>query len=194
MTGSGSRRSSPRSTSSAAGSRRRAGCSSSSSGANRLEPKLRALARDCRWVVPREARAAERRWRTSGRRLEPFEREVGKRRRADVLTHLVHRAVGGDQLVAVSEVDSVIALRDDRRRGDADVNLGRAGLEEHRDDLPRRVAPDDRVVDDNHALAVDFGKRIELQLYALLTKALVRLDEGPPDVAVLDQPFAEVDP
>src|SRR4029450_9647213 len=43
------------------------------------------------------------------------------------------------------------------------------------------------------AFALHLGKRVELELHALLAKALVRLDEGPADVAVLDQPLAERD-
>ena len=60
---------------------------------------------------------------------------------------------GGDQLVLVGEVDPVEARPDHGRRRDAHVHLGRAGVEEHRDDLPRRVAAHDRVVDDHDALA-----------------------------------------
>jgi hypothetical protein len=73
------------------------------------------------------------------------------------------------------------------------VHLGRAGVEEHLDDLPRGVAAHDRVVDDDQPFAGHFGEWVELQPDALLAQALVRLDERPPDVAVLDQPFAERD-
>ena len=63
-----------------------------------------------------------------------------------------------------------------------------------RDDLPRRVAADDRVVDDDDALAGDLGERVELQPDALLAQPLVGLDERAADVAVLDQALAERDP
>ena len=42
--------------------------------------------------------------------------------------------------------------------------------------------------------ARDLGERVELQPDPLLAQALVRLDERPADVAVLDQPLAERDP
>ena len=74
------------------------------------------------------------------------------------------------------------------------MHLGRARVEEHRDELPRRVAADDRVVDDHEPLAGDLGERVELQSDALLAQLLVGLDEGAADVAVLDQPLAVRDP
>ena len=74
------------------------------------------------------------------------------------------------------------------------MHLGRARVEQHRDDLARRVAADDRVVDDHEPLAGDLGERVELHPDALLAQPLVRLDERAPDVAVLDQPLAVRDP
>ena len=120
-------------------------------------------------------------------------RQVRERRRADVLADLLDRSVARDHLVGIGEVDAVEALPDHRRRRDAHVHLGRARVEEHLHDLPRRVAADDRVVDDDDALARDLGERVELQLHALAAQRLVGLDERARDVAVLDQPFAERD-
>ena len=71
--------------------------------------------------------------------------------------------------------------------------LGRAGIEKHLDDLPRRIAAHDRVVHDDEAFSRHLGQGVELQLDALLAQALVWLDEGAADVAVLDQAFAERD-
>ena len=68
------------------------------------------------------------------------------------------------------------------------MHLRGARVEEHLHDLLRRVAADDRVVDDRDALARDFGERVELQLDALAPQRLVGLDERARDVAVLDQP------
>ena len=136
--------------------------------------------------------SAERRPRR--RRLEPVEREVGERGCADRLADVLHRTSERDQLLLVGEVDPVEARADDRRRRDADVHLGRAGVEEHLDDLARRVAADDRVVDDDDALPGDLRERVELQPDALLAERLVGLDERAADVAVLDQPLAERDP
>src|SRR5438105_5064553 len=145
-------------------------------------------------VLAREAGAAERARGTARRRLEPLEREVGERRRAEVPAGLLDAAAGGDQLVLVGEVHAVVALGDDRRRGDPYVHLGRAGVEEHRDDLPCRIPADDRVVDDDDPLARHLGERVELEPDALLAQPLVGLDEGAADVAVLDQTLAEGDP
>src|SRR5204863_8071411 len=102
-------------TSSVAASPRRAGCSSSSAllGARRLEPKLRALARDRRRVVPREARAAERGFRPPRGGLQAFEREIGEGSRPDVLADFLDRPLRGNRLVFVGVVDSVVALGGD---------------------------------------------------------------------------------
>ena len=62
------------------------------------------------------------------------------------------------------------------------------GLTQHADDLRGRVAAHDRVVDDDEALAGDdLGHRVELQPQAVLAQLLAGLDEGPLDVAVLDE-------
>ena len=68
------------------------------------------------------------------------------------------------------------------------MDLDRAGVAQHLDDLAGRVAADDRVVDDDQLLAADdVGQRVELQPQAVLAQLLPGLDEGPRDVAVLDE-------
>ena len=74
------------------------------------------------------------------------------------------------------------------------MHLGRAGVEEHRDQLLHRVAAHDRVVDDHDALAGDLVERVELEPDPLPPQLLVGLDERAADVAVLDQPLLEGDP
>ena len=75
------------------------------------------------------------------------------------------------------------------------MHLGRAGVEQHLDDLPGRRAAHDRVVHDHDALAVDdVVDRVELQLHAVLAQPLLGLDERAPDVAVLDQAVGERQP
>ncbi len=55
-------------------------------------------------------------------------------------------------------------------------------------DLAGGVAAHDRVVDDDQALAGDhLGERVELQPQPVLAQLLAGLDEGPRDVAVLDE-------
>src|SRR4029078_10289979 len=81
-----------------------------------------------------------------------------------------------------------------RRAADPDVDLGGAGLAEHPDLGPLRVAPDDRVVDDDEPLAADHVvERVELEPDAQLAQGLAGLDEGPADVGVLDEALAERD-
>ena len=110
-----------------------------------------------------------------------------------------------------SRISSTVRVRGDQlvlgRRGRCRRSTGRStGGDEMRtctsaapasnsicDDLARRVAADDRVVDDDDALARDLGERVELQPDALLAQPLVGLDERAADVAVLDQALAERD-
>ncbi len=148
---------------------------------------------DARRVLAREARAADRVLGQLGRRLHPVDREVVQRGRADVDAHLLDRAVRGRELVLVGHVDAVEARRDDGRRRDADVHLGRARVEEHLHELARRVPADDRVVDDDDPLPVDLVERVELHADPLLAHALLGLDEGARDVAVLDERLVERD-
>ena len=84
------------------------------------------------------------------------------------LAHLLDRAVRGGELVLVGHVDPVEARRDDGRRRDAHVHLGRTGVEEHGDELARRVPADDRVVDDDDPLPLDLVERVELHPDSLL--------------------------
>src|SRR5256885_10416670 len=56
-------------------------------------------------------------------------------------------------------------------RRDPHVHLRGARLEQHRNDLPGRVAADNRVVDGDDALPLDLGERVELQLHALDRKS-----------------------
>ena len=69
------------------------------------------------------------------------------------------------------------------------MHLLRPGVLEHADDLAGRVSPHDRVVDHHHPLVGDdLGQRVELHPQPALAELLSGLDEGPGDVAVLDQP------
>ena len=107
-----------------------------------------------RRVVAREAGAADRRLRAAASppacpRARGSASEV-----APICSRISStERCGGGELVLVGHVDPVEARRDDRRRRDAHVHLGRAGVEEHRDELAHRVAADDRVVDDHDPLA-----------------------------------------
>src|SRR5437763_662870 len=83
------------------------------------------------------------------------------------------------------DVDPVEAWRDDRRAGDAEVDLlGAAPVADLVDERPHRGRADDAVLDQEHALALEhLGQRRVLE--PGLRGAVGRpFDEGPPDVAV----------
>src|SRR5215468_8505928 len=64
----------------------------------------------------------------------------------------------------------------------------RTSFAQHAHDRTLGVAADDRIVDDDEPLATDVvAQWVELEPDAQLADRLGRLDEGPPDVGVLDQ-------
>ena len=74
------------------------------------------------------------------------------------------------------------------------MHLGRSVRAEKLDDRAARRPAHDRVVYDDHALAVKHvPERVVLEGDALAAELRRRLDEGSPDVPVLDEPFAERD-
>ncbi len=74
------------------------------------------------------------------------------------------------------------------------MDLGGAGVAHHAHERARRGAPHDRVVDDDHALPAHVVvEHVELQLHALATQLVGRLDEGAADVAVLDETLVVFD-
>ena len=75
------------------------------------------------------------------------------------------------------------------------MDLTCSGLAHHSHECTLGVASNDRVIDHDNALAgKNFAQRIELETDAKLADGLRRLDEGAPDVGVLDQALAERDP
>src|SRR5713101_3913335 len=80
----------------------------------------------------------------------------------------------------------------DRRRREAEVDIAGAGVAHHADDLLRGGAANQRVVDQDDALAFDRGAvRIMLHAHAEFAHALRRLNEGAADVMVSDDPEFE---
>src|SRR5258708_5502066 len=64
-----------------------------------------------------------------------------------------------------------------------------SGAPDHLDDLDRGRAPHNRIVDEDDALTVKIGPaRIMLQSNAEVTDLIGRLDKGPSDVVVADDP------
>ena len=69
------------------------------------------------------------------------------------------------------------------------MDLGGAAFPHELHQLTGGGATDYRVVDENHSPPLDGrGDRIELEADSPVTQHLARLDEGPPHVAVLDEP------
>src|ERR687893_1096869 len=117
-------------------------------------------------------------------------REVGEGGGPDLGLDLLHRQVRSYQLVRAIHVDTVVAGALDRGRRDPEVDLGCACFEEQLDQLAAGVATYDRVVHDDHPVSFDHARqRVELEPYAELAHTVGRLDESPPDVAVLYEAF-----
>src|SRR5262249_7789628 len=93
-----------------------------------------------------------------------LERLVHDAVRADLARDLLRRAVLGDELVLRAHVDAVDARMPQRRRDRGEVDLARAGAARELDDLPARVAAHDRVVHQQHVLALE----LELDRVALV--------------------------
>src|SRR6266496_2015709 len=103
---------------------------------------------------------------------------------ADFLDALVR----GDELALGGRVHPVVAGRDGRRAGNAHVDFAGAGGAYHADDLAAGGAADNRIIDEDDALAIEHAAhRIQLELHAEIADALLGLDEGAPDVVAADK-------
>src|SRR5574342_840031 len=139
-------------------------------------------------VLPREAGVAEVGRVVAGGLEHAVERQVAERVRAEVLLDLRYLMARPDELLAGGRVDAVVAGPLDGRRRYAHVHLAGPGGPDHLDDLAARRAADDRIVHDHPALASQhFAVRVQLDLDAEVPDALLRLDEGAPDVVVADE-------
>ncbi|CAB4956998.1 unannotated protein [freshwater metagenome] len=75
------------------------------------------------------------------------------------------------------------------------MDLAGTRLAEHAHEGALRVAPNDRVIDDDEALAGDdIAQGVELEPDAELANRLRRLDEGAADIGVLHEALGERDP
>ena len=76
-----------------------------------------------------------------------------------------------DQLVAACHVDAEEALVAERRRADAQVHFLRAVPAQKLDDRSARRSAHDRIVDNDHTLALKHvAERVVLERYALLAQ------------------------
>ncbi len=142
-------------------------------------------------VVAVEAGHAQPGARLLAGRDQALQRDVAQRVGADRPAHALGVQGAGHQLGPGGEVDPVEARPAHRRRGDPHVHLHRAGLAQHPDQRALGVAAHDRVVHHDQPLAPDdVAQRVELEPDAELPDGLRGLDEGAPDVGVLDQALA----
>ena len=75
------------------------------------------------------------------------------------------------------------------------MDLGGAGVSRHLHQLAARGAPYDGIVDEDHPAALeDRRHRIQLHPYPEVPDGLPRLDEGPSDVVVADEPHLQGNP
>ncbi len=97
-----------------------------------------------------------------------------------------------EELFAFRRVDAVIAGMRGGRRGDAHVHFAGAGGADHFDDLAAGGAADNRIVDQDDALAFQDGAvGGMLHLHAEISNVVGRFDEGAADIVVADD--AEVE-
>ena len=109
--------------------------------------------------------------------------------------HALDVQLRGQQLLALGRVDPVEAGMRGGRRRDAHVDRAGAGGAHHLHDLERGGAADDGIVHQHDPLARQHGPvGVVLQLDPQVADLLARLDEGPPDVVVADDPQLEGDP
>ena len=110
---------------------------------------------------------------------------------ADDGAHLLDAAVVGDQLGAGGHIDAVDIGIAHRRRGAGEVDLARAGVAGHLDNLLAGGAAHDGVVDQQHIAALELaGDGIELLAHRLFAHRLSGHDESAAHVAVFHKTFA----
>ncbi len=114
--------------------------------------------------------------------------QICQRIGAGGLADLFNGLVRGDQLGAVAGVDAVEAGVCHGWRADAHMHFTRARVADQAHEASTGGAPHDGVVHDDHALALDhLADGVELEMDTVLALLVARLDEGAPDVAVLDE-------
>ena len=157
-------------------------------------PELHQLVRDRRGVLAGEAGVAVL-VALAGGAQHAVEREVAQRVHAEELADLLDRVRRRDELLAGRRVDAVVTGPGDRRRAQPEVHLARARGPDHLHQALAGVAANQAVVHHHHRLALDdLAHRVELDLHLGDAEGLRRVDEGPADVVVPDQPVLQLDP
>src|SRR5262245_56061925 len=150
-----------------------------------------------RWVLAGEARRAESlelRVALLNRLDQVLEGLVEDVIRTDLVRYLFGNLAAGDELVLGRHVDAIEAWVAQGRGVGGKEDLPRACVPGNTDDLPRGVAADDRIVDQQDVLALEFERdRVQLLAHRALALRLVGHDEGTADVAILDKSLAVLD-
>ena len=148
-------------------------------------------------VVAVEARRLEflqRRVDVAHRLLQRFDVLIHEVIRADHARDFFVRAAVRDEFAARRHVDAVHVREFHRRRRRRENHLVRARIARHLHDFVRGRAAHDRIVDDQHVLALELdAHRVQLLAHRLLAHRLARHDEGAAHVAVLEEAFAIFD-
>ena len=117
------------------------------------------------------------------RTVEAVDRQEGEAVDLDEVAHALDIHLRGKKLGAFRRVDAVEAAVPRRRRGDAHVHLGGAGLAHHLHDLEAGGAAHDRIVDQDDAPVRDQRAiGVVLQLYTEVADVVGRLDECAADI------------
>src|SRR5688500_3077341 len=152
------------------------------------ESKLLGVGRRRSWIVARETGVTESIRAVRYGFKHSLEREVSERVHFEGPGYLIHREIGGDELVAIGRVDAVIARPRDGWGADAHVHLARACCANHRDEPFCCRATNDRIVHHYDALPIEhLSYRVVLHLHFGVATGLRWLNERAADVVIANQ-------
>ena len=117
--------------------------------------------------------------------LELFDRHVAQGVRSDLLADFLGGMGACDQLLVGRHIGSKIAWIQERRGTDTDMNLGRTGFSQHRNQIRNRCSADNGIVNEDNSFSFYDGfQNTQLDFYAGFPFLLCRFDKGTADIAV----------
>mgnify|MGYP006988264504 CR=1 FL=1 len=125
------------------------------------------------WVSAVEACTADRQ--IADHVLEFLDRHVAKRVGSDLLADLLRGVRACDQLLVGRHIGSKIAWIQERRGTDTDMNLGRTGFPQHRNQIRNRCSADNGVVDEHDPFSFTTDSRTLSLILTLDSRLLGRL-------------------
>jgi hypothetical protein len=118
--------------------------------------------------------------------------QVAKGVRTEVTPNPIQITSVSDQALSFAHVNAKVTWVSDGRGRNTQVDRRCSATAEKLDDAGHRVTAHNAVVDDYHSLVLDRAPEwIELQADSRLSGVLIWLNKRSPDIAVLDQPFAQ---